>query len=132
MLLEQLESSLACLLVSGLIVLLAMFAFTKVTRYDDWAEIARGNAAAAIALGGKVVAAANIMRVAVHTNSGVRDTVVWGLIGVGLLMLAYLAFEWLTPRLDVSKAIAEGNVAVGALSAAFSVALSLLVGASIS
>ncbi|WP_211230032.1 DUF350 domain-containing protein [Desulfovirgula thermocuniculi] len=131
MLLGQLESSIACLLVSALIVLLAVFVFTRVTKYDDWAEIARGNAAAALALGGKVVGAANIMRVAVHTNSGVVDTVLWGLIGVGLLMLAYLAFEWLTPRLDVNKAIAEGNVAVGLLSAAFSLALSLLVGASI-
>jgi putative membrane protein len=101
------------------------------TRYNDWAEIARGNVAAAVALGGKVLGAANIMRVAVHTNSGVLDTVLWGLAGMVLLLLTYLAFEWLTPRLDVNGEIAGGNVAVGVLSASFSLALSILVGASI-
>ncbi|MGB9846635.1 MAG: DUF350 domain-containing protein [Desulfotomaculales bacterium] len=127
----QLESSLACLLLSALIVLLTVFIFTKLTRYNDWAEIARGNVAAAVALGGKVLGAANIMRVAVHTNSGVLDTVLWGLTGMVLLMLTYLAFEWLTPHLDVNGEIAGGNVAVGVLSASFSLALSILVGASI-
>ena len=127
----QLESSLACLLLSALIVLLTVFLFTKLTRYNDWAEIARGNVAAAVALGGKVLGAANIMRVAVHTNSGVLDTVLWGLAGMVLLLLTYLAFEWLTPHLDVNGEIAGGNVAVGVLSASFSLALSILVGASI-
>lgn len=127
----QLESSLACLLLSALIVLLTVFIFTKLTRYNDWAEIARGNVAAAVALGGKVLGAANIMRVAVHTNSGVLDTVLWGLAGMVLLLLTYLAFEWLTPHLDVNGEIAGGNVAVGVLSASFSLALSILVGASI-
>jgi len=47
------------------------------------------------------------------------------------LLLTYLAFEWLTPHLDVNGEIAGGNVAVGVLSASFSLALSILVGASI-
>jgi len=106
--------------------------FTRLTKYNDWAEIARGNAAAALALGGKVLGVANIMRMAVHTNSGVTDTVVWGLIGMVLLLLTYLVFEWVTPRLNVNRAIAEGNVAVGILSMVFSLALSMLIGASIS
>jgi putative membrane protein len=131
-LLHQLESSLACLLVSGLIVLLTACLFIKITRYNDWAEIARGNPAAALALGGKVLGAANVMRVAVHTNSGVVDTVVWGLVGMVLLLLTYLVFEWVTPRLNVNRAIAEGNVAVGIMSMVFSLALSMLIGASIS
>ena len=129
---SQLESSVTCLLVSGLVVFLTIYLFTKLTKYNDWAEIARGNAAAALALGGKVLGVANIMRVAVHTNIGVMDTVGWGLIGMVLLLLAYLVFEWVTPRLNVNQAIAGGNVAVGIMSMVFSLALSILIGASIS
>lgn len=128
----QLESSVTCLLVSLLNALLTMYLFTKLTKYDDWAEIGRGNVAAALALGGKVLGVANVIRFAVLTNGGALETVLWGLVGMILLLLSYLIFEWLTPRLNVNQAIAEGNVAVGVMSLSFSLALSFLIGAGIS
>lgn len=126
------ESTLTCLVVASLIILLTIFIFVKLTKYDDWAEITKGNVAAAMALGGKIFGVGNIMRYAIVTNEGPWETVIWGLIGLVLLILVYLAFEWLTPRLDVNDEIASGNIAVGLLVMIFSVSFSFIIGASIS
>lgn len=126
------ESTLTCLAVASLIILLTIFVFVKLTKYDDWAEIAKGNVAAAMALGGKIFGVGNIMRYAIVTNEGPGETVIWGFIGLVLLILVYLAFEWLTPRLDVNGEIASGNIAVGLLVMIFSVSFSFIIGASIS
>lgn len=128
----QVESTLTCFLVSLLIILATVFVFTRVTRYDDWKEIAGGNAAAALALGGKIFGVANIIRFSVLSNTSVTHTIFWGALGAALLIIIYLLYEWLTPRLDVNREIASGNVAVGTISAVFSVAASFVIGASIS
>ncbi|MFZ5647383.1 MAG: DUF350 domain-containing protein [Bacillota bacterium] len=130
--LAQVESSLTCFLISLIIILSAMLVFTRVTRYNDWEEIARGNVAAALALGGKVFGVANIIRFSILTNTSAAHTIFWGALGAALLIIVYLIFEWLTPKLDVNREIAGGNSAVGVISMIFSVAASFVIGASIS
>ena len=131
-LLAQMESSLTCFLTSLIIILLTIFVFTRVTKYNDWKEIAEGNVAAALALGGKVFGVANIIRFSVLSSTGATETIFWGFAGAILLILVYLLFEWLTPKLNVNQEIASGNTAVGLLSMIFSVAASYVIGASIS
>lgn len=128
----SIESTLTCFIISSLIILFTVFVFVKLTKYDDWAEITKGNAAAAMALGGKVFGVGNIMRYAIITNDTPGQTVIWGLVGLALLILVYLAFEWLTPRLNVNDEIASGNIAVGLMAMIFSITFSFLIGASIS
>ncbi|MCL6634563.1 MAG: DUF350 domain-containing protein [Peptococcaceae bacterium] len=128
----QVESTLTCFAVSSLMIVLTVFIFVKLTKYNDWEEIAKGNTAAALALGGKVFGVGNVMRFAIVTNNSPGQTVLWGAIGLALLILVYLAFEWLTPRLDVNREIASGNLAVGLLAMIFSVTFSFIIGASIS
>lgn len=128
----QVESTLTCFLISMAIILATVFTFTKVTRYNDWKEIAGGNVAAALALGGKVLGVANVIRFAVISNTSPTHTIFWGCLGAVLLIITYLLFEWLTPRLNVNQEIASGNLAVGAVSMVFSVAASYVIGASIS
>lgn len=131
-LLLEVESTLTCFLVSLIIIVATIFVFIRVTKYDDWKEIAGGNVAAALALGGKIFGVANIIRFAIMSNTSPVHTILWGVIGAVLLILVYLLFEWLTPRLNVNSEIAAGNVAVGLLSLVFSVAASFVIGASIS
>jgi putative membrane protein len=114
------------------IILGTIFVFTRVTRYNDWEEIARGNVAAALALGGKVFGVANIIRFSILSNSSASQTVFWGVLGAALMVIIYLLFEWLTPKLNVNQEIASGNTAVGLISLVFSVAASYVIGASIS
>ncbi|OPX86315.1 MAG: hypothetical protein A4E53_03225 [Pelotomaculum sp. PtaB.Bin104] len=130
--LPQLQSSFICLLVASIIILLTILIFVKITKYNDWEEIRKGNLAAAMALGGKIFGVGNIMRFAILSNNNAEQSVLWGVFGLVLLILLYLLFEWLTPRLNVNKEIGSGNVAVGLLSLVFSVTFSYVIGASIS
>jgi putative membrane protein len=57
---------------------------------------------------------------------------IWGGAGTILLLVVYLGFELLTPKLNVSDEIGKGNVAVGLISCFFSIAFSLVIAASIS
>ncbi len=128
----QVESTLTCFLISMAIILCTIFVFTLVTRYNDWEEIRQGNVAAALALGGKVLGVANIIRFSVLSNSSASQTIFWGVLGAAMMVIIYLLFEWLTPKLNVNKEIASGNTAVGVISLIFSVAASFVIGASIS
>lgn len=50
---------------------------------------------------------------------GVVGTIVFGSIGIVLTLLALKIFDWITPRLDVQKELAEkGNIAVAIVSGA--------------
>jgi putative membrane protein len=132
MLLLQIKSSLICLLVASINIFITILIFVKITGYNDWEEISKGNTAAAMALGGKIFGVGNIMRFAILSNNNAVQTVLWGAIGLVLLILIYLLFEWLTPRLNINKEIGSGNMAVGLLSMLFSITFSFIIGASIS
>ena len=119
-------------LMTSVIILIAIFLFDLITKYKVWDEIAKGNVSVALATGGIVVGIANILKCAILTNENLIDTIIWGGIGSVVLLLVYLAFELLTPKLNVTEEIGKGNVAVGILSFVFSLAFSLIIGSSIS
>lgn len=125
-------STFVYLFACSFIILATIWVFLKLTKYDDWQQIQQGNVAAALALGGKVLGVGNIMRFAITSNSSIIDTVIWGAVGMGLMLLVYLMFEWLTPKININKEIGENaNKAVGFLSFIFSVTFSFIIGASI-
>lgn len=117
---------------TSVVVLLAIFVFDLCSKYKIWSEINNGNMAVAFATGGIAFGVANIMKSAIMANDKLLDTIIWGGIGTLALILVYLAFEILTPKLNVSEEIGKGNKAVGFISLVFSVAISLIIGASIS
>lgn len=118
--------------VTTVVILVVTFLFDRITRYQIWPEITKGNVAVSLATGGIILGTANIMHRAIGSNEHLLGSVIWGGIGSIALLLVYLAFEWLTPKLNVSEEIGKGNIAVGILSAAYSLAFSLIIGASIS
>jgi len=119
-------------LITSVIILIAIFLFDLITKYKVWDEIAKGNVSVALATGGVVLGIANILKCAILTNEDLIDTIIWGGIGSIVLLLVYLVFELLTPKLNVTDEIGKGNVAVGILSFVFSLAFSLIIGSSIS
>lgn len=129
---QLLFSTFVYLFFCSVIILATIFVFLKLTKYDDWKQIQQGNAAAALALGGKVLGVGNIMRFAITSNSSITDTVIWGTVGMVLMLMVYLMFEWLTPKININQEIGEkANIAVGILSMIFSVTFSYIIGASI-
>ena len=51
-------------------------------------------------------------------GSGAFFSVVFGVIGIGLLLLGYWLFDLITPRIDVQKELSEKNMAVATVIAA--------------
>lgn len=49
---------------------------------------------------------------------GAVGSLVFGVIGIVLLILGYFAFDIITPKLDVPSELSKGNVAVGVVVAA--------------
>ena len=53
-----------------------------------------------------------------HFGAGVIGSAVFGLVGIGLLLLGYWLFDRITPRIDVQKELTEKNMAVAMVIAA--------------
>jgi len=115
-----------------LCLLVAMVLFELVTKYKNWEEIKKGNIAVALATGGKIFGVCNIFRFSISQHSTLPEMIGWGLYGFVLLIIAYLLFEFLTPKFNVDKEIENDNRSVGFISMTLSVGLSFVIGASIS
>lgn len=115
--------------VVALIVFLSIFEF--VTKYNDWAEIKKGNVSVAMATGGKIFGICNIFRFAILNNDTFLESVVWASYGFVLLLAAYFIFEFLTPYFKIDEEIANDNKAVGFISLVISVSISYVIGASV-
>ena len=60
-------------------------------------------------------------------------TFLFGVVGIGLTLLGYKVFDWIMPKIDVQKELAENrNVAVAIVAAAVILAVSFVVSAAIS
>lgn len=102
--------------------------FELLARYRCWQEIKRGNMAASLATGGKIFGLSNIIRYAAD-HPTIYDFMIWSFVGAGLLLAAYVLFEFLTPVFKIDEEIANGNTSVGFMALAVSVSVSFLIGA---
>lgn len=113
----------------ALIVFLSLF--EKVTRYDVWEEIRKGNVAAGMATGGKIFGICNIFRFSIEANGTIYESMLWAGGGFLLLLVAYFLFEFLTPVFKIDEEITRDNRAVGLLAMIIPVSLSYIIGAAI-
>lgn len=51
----------------------------------------------------------------------------FGLLGIALLVLGFKIFEFLTPRVDLEKELAEKNIAVGIVVGALLIGIALII-----
>lgn len=115
-----------------LCLVVSMVIFEIVTKYNNWEEIKKGNIAVALATGGKILGICNVFRYSIQQHSSLFEMLYWGSFGFGLLIFAYVLFEFFTPRFKVDEEIENGNAAVGLISLTISLGLSFVIGASIS
>ena len=58
----------------------------------------------------------------------VLAAVIFGVIGILLMVLGYKVFEWITPKLDVERELAENhNLAVAIVVAALLIGISIII-----
>jgi putative membrane protein len=105
--------------------------FELVTKYQNWAEIQKGNLSVAMATGGKIFGIANVFRFSISHNDNLLKMIGWGVYGFVLLLIGYFMFEFLTPKFRIDDEIEQDNRAVGLISMMISIGLSYIIGASI-
>lgn len=60
-------------------------------------------------------------------------TAIFGLVGIGLMLLGFKIFDWMTPKLDLEKELGENkNVAVAIVIASVIIGISIVVAAAMS
>lgn len=111
-----------------LILLVGTFVFSKLTKFDDIKEIHNGNEAAGIYMGGKLIGLSIIVGMVSYSSHSWLAMTVWSLIGMAILCLVYLIFDFLTPGFKVCEEIANGNKAVAQLLRAVIIGTSLVLG----
>ena len=115
------------------VVIIGLVVFEIITRkYKDWDEIKGNNAAVALSIGGKIIGICVIITFSIFHNDTVVETIIWGLFGMMLQLVAYILFELLTRGFSVEEQLKQGNLAVGIVSFSVSVGLAFVIGASIS
>lgn len=128
---EPIVAVLAYFSVGILALIVFLSFFEKVTKYDGWNEIRKGNLSVAMATGGKIFGICNIFRFSIEANDTIYESLLWSAVGFLLLLAAYFLFEFLTPVLKIDDEIAKDNRAVGLLAMIISVSLSYIIGAAV-
>ncbi len=126
-----LASVLAYFSVGILALIVFLSVFERVTKYDGWEEIRKGNVSAAMATGGKIFGICNIFRYSIGAGDSIYESMLWAAIGFVLLLVAYFLFEYLTPVFRIDEEIGKDNRAVGLLAMIISVSLSYIIGAAV-
>jgi len=121
-----------CYLIGLIVVGVGLLIFSFLTEYHDLNEIKRGNVAVGLAMGGLILGLSNIMRFAILSNNTIADVLTWGGVGILGMIGGWLLFDKFTPQFSVDEELSNDNRAVGIMVFAVFMAISYIVGASIS
>ncbi|RKD23849.1 hypothetical protein BEP19_05310 [Ammoniphilus oxalaticus] len=110
------------------IMLVGVFIFGRLTKFNDLEEIQKGNEAAGMYLGSKLLGLSIIVAMVSYNSLSWLSMISWSVIGMVILSLVYLLFEFLTPKFKVSDEIAQGNKAVARLLGAVIIGTSVVLG----
>jgi putative membrane protein len=130
--LEPFISTFIYFVISIVIVLIGLFIFENVTRnYKDMEEVKNGNVAVSLSIIGKIIGICIILAFAIYNSDVIWETIIWGVFGVVLQMIAYFLFDLFTRNFSVEEQLSKNNIAVGLMSLGVSIGLALVIGASI-
>jgi uncharacterized membrane protein YjfL (UPF0719 family) len=63
-----------------------------------------------------------------HLGVDIVSSLIFGVVGIALMLLGYKAFDWITPKLDVEMELSEKhNIAVAIVIAALLIGVSILI-----
>ncbi|RLL47857.1 DUF350 domain-containing protein [Oceanobacillus piezotolerans] len=101
------------------------------TKYKDYEELKNGNVAVALSIAGKVIGISIILAFSIYNSTHIYDSIIWGVVGIVLQMIAYYIMEILTRSFSVEDQLKNNNIAVGIFSMSVSIGLGFVIGASI-
>ncbi|MCK9857193.1 MULTISPECIES: DUF350 domain-containing protein [Paenibacillus] len=105
------------------IMIAGLLLFELTTKNKEFALIFKGNASAALSLGGRLAGLAIVIRAAAENSVSLSDMLLWGVIGIIALVILYYLTELITylfgkglkVNVTIFKAIEQNNIAVGIL-----------------
>jgi|GEM_PF-125541 Predicted membrane protein len=105
------------------IMIVGLLLFELTTKNKEFALIFKGNASAALSLGGRLAGLAIVIRAAAENAVSLSDMLLWGVIGIVALVILYYLTELITylfgkglkVNVTIFKAIEQNNIAVGIL-----------------
>ncbi|MFS0723314.1 DUF350 domain-containing protein [Paenibacillus sp. 1P07SE] len=124
-------ASLADVSVAVVALIICLFLFEIVARYNCWEEIKKGNLSVAMATGGKIFGICNVFRFSIEANETVYQSMIWAGFGFAILLAGYFLFEFLTPVFRIDEEIKKDNRAVGFIAMIISISLSYIIGATV-
>lgn len=119
-------------LIGILVVGVGLLIFSILTQYHDLDEIKRGNVAVGLATGGLILSLSNVMRFAILSNNTTVGVLTWGGLGILGMIVGWFLFDKLTPQFCVDEELSKDNRSVGIMVFSVFMAISYIVGASIS
>ncbi|PKM76918.1 MAG: hypothetical protein CVU90_10090 [Firmicutes bacterium HGW-Firmicutes-15] len=119
-------------LIGILVVGAGLLIFSILTQYNDLDEIKRGNVAVGLATGGLILSLSNVMRFAILSNNTTIGVLTWGGLGILGMIVGWWLFDKLTPQFRVDEELSKDNRSVGIMVFSVFMAISYIVGASIS
>ncbi|MYL57891.1 DUF350 domain-containing protein [Virgibacillus halodenitrificans] len=129
---EPFIATLLYFVISIVIVIIGLIIFENMTRkYKDMEEVKNGNEAVALSILGKIIGICVVLAFAIYNSSVIYETIIWGIVGVILQMVAYGLFDLFTKSFSVQDELLKNNKAVGLISVGVSIGLALVIGASI-
>ncbi|NIK67491.1 MULTISPECIES: DUF350 domain-containing protein [unclassified Paenibacillus] len=105
------------------IMIAGLLLFELTTKNKEFALIFKGNASAALSLGGRLAGLAIVIRAAAENSVSLSDMLLWGAIGIVALVILYYLTELITylfgkglkVNVTIFKSIEQNNIAVGIL-----------------
>ncbi|RDW16348.1 DUF350 domain-containing protein [Oceanobacillus arenosus] len=129
---EPYIATVAYFFISIVIILIGVVIFELLTRkYKDMEEVHNGNAAVALSIAGKIIGISIILAFAIYHSNYIYETVIWGVFGVILQMIAYMLVNLVIRRFTVEEELKKNNIAVGIISFSVSIGIAFVIGASI-
>ncbi|WP_028596149.1 DUF350 domain-containing protein [Paenibacillus assamensis] len=116
------------LLLLIVILLAGAWVFSRLTRFDDKKEIGKGNEAAGIYMGSKLLGLCIIVAMVSYSTSSWLMMLAWSAVGIVVLCLVYFLVDKLLPAFRVCEEIEKGNVAVAQLLRCIIIGISIVVG----
>lgn len=107
-----------------LLLIVGVVLYMKVTPFDEWALITRGNVAGGVALAAAVMGLSLPLAATLATSAVALDIVLWGVVAI---LLQLVTFGIITALMrNLRSQIESGNVAVACVMAAAQFAVGLL------
>ncbi|WP_028544093.1 DUF350 domain-containing protein [Paenibacillus taiwanensis] len=114
--------------VIAVILLVGAFVFSKLTKFNDQQEIRKGNEAAGMYMGSKLLGLCIIVAMVSFSTSSWLMMLLWSAIGIVILCLLYVLVDLLLPQFRVCEEIEKGNMAVAQLLRSIIIGVSIVVG----